>query len=84
MRIISYILFILLLLIGVSFACLNRQEVTVNYFVDVAHLPLCLLLVVVFALGGILGLFAAGIALMRHKVENIALKYKLKKLEKFS
>ncbi len=84
MRIISYILFILLLLIGVTFACLNRQEVTVNYFVDTAHLPLCLLLVLVFALGGILGLLAVGVALMRHKVENISLKHKLKKLEKFS
>lgn len=84
MRIVSYIIFLILLFMGVAFACLNRQEISVNYFLDEAHLPLSLLLVVVFALGGIVGLLAAGFAIMRHKMENIALKHKLKKLEKFS
>ncbi len=84
MRIVSYIFFIVLLILGVVFACLNHQEVSVNYFVDEAHLPLSLLLVIVFALGGIIGLLVAGFVVMRQKLENISLKHKLKKLEKFS
>ena len=79
MRIISYIFFLILLFVGVVFACLNHQEITVNYFVNEAHLPLSLLLVIVFALGGIIGLLVAGIVVMRQKLENISLKHKLKK-----
>lgn len=84
MRIISYIFFLILLFLGVVFACLNHQEVSVNYFVDEAHLPLALLLVIVFALGGIIGLLIASVMVMRQKLANAALKHKLKKLEKFS
>jgi len=84
MRIVSYIFFLILLFVGVVFACLNHQEVSLNYFIDEAHIPLSLLLVIVFALGGIIGLLAAGIVVMRQRLENRSLKNKLKKLEKFS
>ena len=80
MRIVSYILFLILLFIGIVFACLNRQEVSVNYMVGNAHLPLCLLLVIVFAIGGVIGLLVASVVVMRHKIENRALKHKIKKL----
>ena len=79
MRIISYIFFLILLFVGVVFACLNHQEITVNYFIDEAHLPLSLLLVLVFALGGVIGLLVAGFVVMRQKLENLSLKHKLKK-----
>jgi len=56
LRILSYILLLLIVLFGVTFATLNSETVTINYYLGQDSMPLSLLLVLVFALGALLGM----------------------------
>lgn len=80
-KLISLIIIIILLIIGIAFACLNHQQVHLNYLVGQANLALSLLLVCAFALGGVIGLAIGGIVLVKHKTENHFLRRKLRKME---
>jgi len=73
-RIISYIFLLLVLLLGLSFAALNADTVTVNYYLGKSTIPLSLLLVYTLGIGVFLGLFTVLIPLFKLKRENRALK----------
>lgn len=79
MRIISYSILVILLFLGITFACLNHNPVAINYYVGEKQVALSLLLVLVFAVGGVLGLLAGFFVMVRLKAENRRLKHKLKK-----
>jgi uncharacterized membrane protein YciS (DUF1049 family) len=51
LRIISIILFLIILLVGVEFSAVNSEPVTVNYVLGTAVLPLSLVVVCAFSLG---------------------------------
>lgn len=53
-----------------TFATLNSESVTINYYLGQSTLPLSLLLVLVFALGCLTGMVAGLILLIRAKVAN--------------
>jgi len=55
MRFVSLIALSLIALLGLSFAVLNAQAVSLNYYIGVGEVPLSLLLVGVFILGVFLG-----------------------------
>lgn len=78
MRIINYLLWIMVILIGVSFAVLNAQATHFNYFINEVQLPLSLMLVLAFALGGVLGVFASLLMIIKYKKEAHYLKRQLK------
>lgn len=82
MRIISYLLVLIIVLIGVTFATLNPSIVTINYYVGRATMPLSLSLVAVFAMGCFLGLLVGLSLLLRAKIKNYHLKQRLKLAEK--
>jgi putative membrane protein len=73
-RIISYVLLLLILLLGLSFAALNADPVEISYYVGKSMTPLSLLLVYTLGLGILLGLFTTLIPLFKLKRENRALK----------
>jgi putative membrane protein len=81
-RIVTYILLLIIILIGITFAVLNPSIVTVNYYINQKTLPLSLLLVSIFALGCFLGLVVGGWLLLKAKIKNYRLKQKLKVAEK--
>ncbi len=54
MRILSFISFFIIILCAISFALLNAESVTINYFFGVRTLPLSLLLVLALFLGCLL------------------------------
>lgn len=56
MRILSIVLFLLVIVFGVAFAAINSQEVVVDFYLESTRLPLALLLSLTFAAGAILGL----------------------------
>lgn len=68
MRIFSYLLALIIILIGLSFAGLNAQLVNFNYYIGTYTLPLSLLLVFTLGIGCLLGL-----------VVSIGLVFKLKR-----
>ena len=82
MRFVTYLLLLIIILIGVTFAVLNPSIVTVNYYISQKTLPLSLLLVLVFGLGCFLGLLVGGWLFLKVKLKNYRLKQRLKNAEK--
>ena len=82
MRIIAYIFLILIIILGVSFACLNAAPVSVHYYIGEHTLPLSLLMVCVFGCGALLGILSSIIPLLRLKTENFRLRKRVKAAEK--
>ncbi len=79
MLLIIYNIFLLfLVLTGLSFAALNAQIVHFNYFWGEIDIRLSLLLVVVLALGVLIGLASSLISWLVLKHENFKLKLKIK------
>lgn len=56
MRFFSYIIWVLVILLGFTFACLNIESVTLHYYIGQTVLPLSLLLVLTLLLGVLLGM----------------------------
>jgi putative membrane protein len=78
MRALSYGICILILLLGLSFACLNADPVTINYYIGQSKIPLSLLLVMAFCGGVFLGLSMAIIKWIKLKRQNAQLCYRVK------
>ncbi|MDB6096654.1 MAG: hypothetical protein JWM09_932 [Francisellaceae bacterium] len=66
----------------ISFASLNATLVPVHYYVGSKNLPLSLLLISSFIIGIFFGLLVQSIKVIRLKIENKWLKYKLEGKEK--
>lgn len=82
MRILTYFLIIIIILLGVTFASLNSGPVTIHYYVGEHTFSLSLLLVLVFASGSLLGLLVGFWLLLKLKVKNYRLSQHLKVAEK--
>ncbi len=82
MRIISYFFLLVIILFGMTFATLNSESVTINYYFDESSLPLSLLLVLVFALGCLTGMVVGFWLLIKSKVINYQLRQRLNLAEK--
>lgn len=82
MRIISYFILLIIILFGMTFATLNSESVTINYYFNQSALPLSLLLVLVFALGCLIGIIAGLWLLIKTKLLNYRLRQRLQLAEK--
>lgn len=82
MRIISYFILIIIVLFGMTFATLNSESVTINYYFAQSSMPLSLLLVLVFASGCFVGMVVGLWLLIKAKLKSYRLKQKLGTAEK--
>lgn len=82
MRVVSFLFFLIILLLGISFAVLNAQLVSINYYLGASKLPLSLLLVIVLGIGAVLGWITGVFVWLRLKVENTKLTHRIKVVEK--
>ncbi|HLB43410.1 MAG TPA: LapA family protein [Gammaproteobacteria bacterium] len=82
MRIISYFLLLIIILFGMTFATLNSESVTINYYFHQSTLPLSLLLVLVFAFGCFVGIVVGFWLLIKAKLYNYRLRQRLVLAEK--
>ncbi len=82
MRIVTYLLLVVIILIGITFAVLNPTPVTLNYYIGQKTLPLSLLLVSFFGIGSVAGLLVGGWLVLKVKMKNYHLKQRLKVAEK--
>jgi putative membrane protein len=71
-----------IVIFGITFATLNSESVTVNYYVDQSTLPLSLLLVLVFAMGCLLGVIVGLWLVLKAKIRNYRMRQKLRLAEK--
>jgi len=84
MKIFSYIMVILVILLGVTFAMMNTSPVTLNYYVGTSDISLSLLLVLVLFIGVLLGVIFMSSKLLKEKYENRRYKNKLEQVQKQS
>lgn len=82
MRIISYFFILVIVLFGMTFATLNSESVTINYYFSQSTLPLSLLLVLVFAFGCLIGMVVGFWLLLKSKLINFRLRQRLSVVEK--
>ncbi len=67
MRILTYILLLLIAVVGVTFASLNAELVPLNYYLGIKQLPLSLLLMFVFVVGSFFGFLFGFFMYLRSK-----------------
>jgi putative membrane protein len=82
MRIVSYFFILAIIIFGMTFATLNSESVTINYYLAQSTLPLSLLLVLVFASGCLVGMIVGFWLLIKSKIHNYRMKQRLSMAEK--
>lgn len=82
MRILYYLLLLVVVLLASTFATLNLQAVSINYYIAQRTLPLALLLAFTFSGGCILGLIIGFWLLMKSKLKQLRIRKQLSLMEK--
>lgn len=82
MRIFTLIFALLILLLGISFAVMNADLVTIKYYFGIAHMPLSLLLVIALIIGVLLGLATTLFMFFKAKAGQHYLRKQLQSAEK--
>ena len=82
MRVISYLFLLLIVIFGMTFATLNSDSVTINYYFNERSLPLSLLLVIVFAIGCLIGMVVGLWMLVKARMHNYRIRQKLELAER--
>ena len=82
MRIVMTILYLFLIIIGVSFAGLNSSSVDINVYFTVFHVPISVLIVLTLAFGVFIGFILLLGRYWRLKAEHRRIKNQLKLTEK--
>jgi uncharacterized membrane protein YciS (DUF1049 family) len=77
MRFLYYIILLITIVIALTFASLNAEPVTLNYYIGTRTISLSLLLVLCLGVGIILGFLIALVPLLRLKHSNYLLKKQL-------
>ncbi len=82
MRAITTSFLVIVILLGITFACLNATPVEINYYIGVHYLPLSLLLTLSLTLGALIGFFIGLMMYCRVKRKNRHLRKRLNLVEK--
>lgn len=82
MRIVISIVYLLFILLGISFAVLNASPVQVNFYITTLKLPISVLMTVMLGIGMLIGLLLFIGRYWRLKSEYRLLKNQLKLTEK--
>lgn len=81
-RILLFIILLLVVLLGLSFALMNAGPVSLDYYFASVEAPLSLVVVLAIALGALLGVLAMGGVLFGQKREMAKLRKSIKLAEK--
>ncbi|AUH72877.1 Predicted membrane protein [Legionella sainthelensi] len=82
MRILVLVIYILLIVIGVSFAALNATSVDVNFYFETLSMPISVLMTIMLGIGVLIGFIFFIARYWRLKAECHRLKNQLKLTEK--
>lgn len=69
MRLLSLLALTFAVVLGVTFAVLNAEQVTINYFLGTKQIPLSILILGVWVFGIAIGLLASSYTVLKLKVE---------------
>ncbi|MEE8379567.1 MAG: LapA family protein [Gammaproteobacteria bacterium] len=81
-RIIIFTLLLLVAILGLSFALMNAEPVTLNYYFGKLQAPLSLVLVIALAFGAVMGVLASMWVVITQKREMAKLRKAAKLTEK--
>lgn len=76
-RIMTIILFIIVLVLGAGFSAINLTLVDVNYYLGVLSLPLSMVIMIAIVLGTLLGVLILSTRILQLRYENHRLRKKL-------
>lgn len=82
MRIVMTLFYLVLILVGVSFAALNASSVQVNLYFSLVKMPISVLITIMFGVGLLVGFFLFLCRFWRLKIEHRQLKTQLRLTEK--
>ena len=82
LRLVNMLLLITLIVLGLSFAVLNADPVTLNYYFGNKQIPLSMIVVVALATGAVIGVLVSMGILLRQKQQTFRLRRQLKQVEK--
>ncbi|KTC66212.1 Uncharacterized integral membrane protein (plasmid) [Legionella adelaidensis] len=82
MRIVMLFFYLLLVLVGVSFAALNAMSVKINFYVTTITMPISVLMIITLGIGVLIGYSLFLGKQWRLKAENRRIKMQLKLTEK--
>ncbi len=83
-RLFGFLMMVLLVVIGLSFAVLNAEPVMLDYYFESREIPLSLIVVGALAVGALFGLLASLGAVFKLKAQTSGLRKKVRTLEKDS
>ena len=81
-RLIGFLLLVALVVIGLSFAVLNSQPVSLNYYFGARDIPLSMIVVLSLASGAVIGVLVSAGLILRLKAQLGHLRRKLHAAEK--
>jgi len=81
-RLIRLILLLALLIVALGFALLNAESIQVDYYMGKLSIPLSLALVVVLAVGAVIGIIASLGMVLRAKRQSAKLRKQIKNTER--
>ena len=82
LRLLKWIIYIAIVILGVSFAAFNAGDVSVNFYIRQVQIPIAVLVAVTLGVGLLGGLFVSLIRYWRLKIELMKTKNQLKMSEK--
>lgn len=82
MRLTMLVVYILLIIIGVSFAALNASSVQVNFYFKIVSMPISVLMTIMLGIGILIGIILFVVRYWRLKIECQKVKNQLRLTEK--
>jgi len=82
LRLFGFILLIILVVLGLSFAVLNAEPVPLNYYFGSRDIPLSMVVVLSLAAGAVIGVLVSMGMILRLKQQAAQLRRKLRQAEK--
>ena len=82
LRLFGFILLIILIVLGLSFAVLNAEPVPLNFYFGTRDIPLSMVVVLSLATGALIGVLVSMGMILRLKQQAAQLRRKLQRAEK--
>jgi putative membrane protein len=83
-RLIGFLFVVALVVIGLSFAVLNSQPVSLNYYFGYRDIPLSMIVVLSLAAGAVIGVLVSAGIIIRLKAQTGQLRRRLRNAERDS
>ena len=83
-RLLGFLFLVVLVVLGLSFAVLNAQSVSLNYYFGYRDIPLSMVVVLSLAVGAVIGVLVSAGLILRMKAQTRQLRRKLRNAEKDS